>query len=385
MPIFACLNLIGMSEFKIRLVPPDVDAEVLKELSGNFAAVATDPGRSLRKFETQLCKKLGVSHALATNSGTAALHLALLSLGIGAGDEVLCPSFTFTATINAISYVGAVPVIVDSEPDTWNMDPEILEQTIKARIAVNKKPRALLLAHTYGMPAKLPEILKMCRQYEMPLIEDAAGSLGSKYENRYLAAFGDVGIISFNYNKIITTGGGGMLLTNHAHIRDKASYLATQARSNAPYYLHRDVGYNYQMNGFASALGIREMDLLDSRITKKRTVFANYQQAFKDHGLIGFQEELPGSYSNRWLSAMVFETPDLADCLKGYLEKNRIEARHLWNPMHKQPVFKHFPSYITGQAERLFKHGLALPSGTGLTNAQQSEIIEHIQHFLKTS
>ena len=374
-----------MSEFKIKLVPPDIDVETLRQLPDLFAEVVTDPGKSLRRFEDLLCEKLGVSHALAVNSGTSALHLALLSLGIKAGDEVLCPSFTFAATINAISYVGATPVIIDSEPDTWNMNPEMVEQALKARFKINKKPRALLLAHTYGMPAKLAEIVKICKAHEIPLIEDAAGSLGAQYKDRYLGTFGDVGIISFNYNKIITTGGGGMLLTNNPHLKDQASYLATQARSSAPYYVHNEVGYNYQMNGLASELGILQMDSLDTRIAKKRLIFNNYRKAFSAYETINFQEEMPGFYSNRWLTTIIFDRYDTAGSLKNYLEKNAVEARHLWNPMHRQPVFEHFPGYINGQSEKLFKHGLALPSGTGLTEAQQIRIIELVQHFLKIS
>ena len=374
-----------MSNFKIKLVPPDIDVETLKQLPGRFAAQAADPGKSLRRFENAVSSKLGASHALALNSGTSALHLALLSLDIKAGDEILCPTFTFAATINAISYVGAIPVIIDSEPDTWNMDPEIVEQAVKSRAMLNKKPGALLLAHTYGMPAKVQEILKICKLHEIPVIEDAAGSLGSMCENRYLGTFGDVGVISFNYNKIITTGGGGMLLTDKTHIKEKASYLATQARSSAPYYVHREVGYNYQMNGLASELGIIQMDLLDARINKKKTIFNNYHDAFKSYDFVSFQKEPPGYNSNRWLTTIVFSQPNLAGNLKAYLEKHNIEARHLWNPMHRQPVFKHFPKCTNGLADWLFQHGLALPSGTGLTASQQSEIIELVQHFLKTS
>ena len=374
-----------MPEFKIKLIPPDIDAEVLRQLPTKFAEVAADPGRSLRKFEAILSEKLGARHALAVNSGTSALHLALLSLNIRAGDEILCPTFTFAATINAISYVGAVPVIIDSEQDTWNMDPEIVGQAIKSRLTANKKPSALLLAHTYGMPAKVTEILNICNQYEIPVIEDAAGSLGSRSGDRYLGTFGDVGIISFNYNKIITTGGGGILLTDKAHIKDRAAYLATQARSPAPYYLHQDIGYNYQMNGLASELGIIQMDLLDNRIEKKRTIFNNYQEALKPYGFVGFQKGLPGHYSNRWLSAVVFDRPGMAGNLKDYLEENGIEARYLWNPMHRQPVFKHFPNCTNGQAEWLFQNGLALPSGTNLTGPEQTEIIGVLEYFLKNS
>ena len=374
-----------MPEFKIKLVPPDIDTQALKRLPAKFAEVADDPGRSLRKFERMLSEKLGVAHALAVNSGTSALHLALLSLNLEAGDEILCPTFTFAATINAISYVGAVPLIIDSEPDTWNMDPQILQEAIKSRLASNKKPGALLLAHTYGMPAKIDEILKICDQYEIPVIEDAAGSLGSQYGDRYLGTFGHTGIISFNYNKIITTGGGGILLTNNAHIRDKAAYLATQARSNTPYYLHHDIGFNYQMNGLASELGIMQMDLLEERIDRKRDIFNNYHKALEPYDCITFQEELPGYYSNRWLTTMIFDRPDMAVNLKDYLEKNNVEARYLWNPMHQQPVFKHFPKYTNGYADQLFKHGLALPSGTGLSYSQQAEVIELVRRFLKNS
>ena len=373
-----------MSEFRIKLAPPDIDADILKQLPDRFTGGAADPGKSLRQFEQALCQKTGASQALAVNSGTSALHLALLSLNVKPGDEVLCPAFTFVATVNAISYVGAVPVIIDSEGYGWNMDPGLLEDTLKSRVALNKKPAALLLAHTYGMPAKISDILKLCQQYEIPVIEDAAGSLGSQYQGQYLGTFGDVGILSFNYNKIITTGGGGMLLTNRADIKNKAAYLATQARSSAPYYLHSDVGYNYQMNGLAAELGAIQMRLLDDRINKKRAIFNSYRQAFQTYDFITFQEEQPSHFSNRWLTTLVFDRPNLADALKKYLEENDIEARRLWNPMHRQPVFKHFPKSINGKADWLFKHGLALPSGTSLQEVQQTEIIDRIRHFLKT-
>ncbi|MDN5210968.1 aminotransferase class I/II-fold pyridoxal phosphate-dependent enzyme [Fulvivirgaceae bacterium BMA12] len=373
-----------MSEFRIKLAPPDIDAAMLKQLPGCFANGAADPGKSLRRFEQAICQRSGVTQALAVNSGTSALHLALLALGVNPGDEVLCPAFTFVATINAISYVGAIPIIVDSERDTWNMDPGIVEDILKSRVASNKKPAALLLAHTYGMPAKVAQVVALCQKYEIPVIEDAAGSLGARYEGQFLGTFGDVGILSFNYNKIITTGGGGMLLTNRADIKEKAAYLATQARSRAPYYVHRDVGYNYQMNGLAAELGASQIHLLDERIKKKRTIFNNYYRTLQTYDFIAFQEEQPGSCSNRWLTTLIFDRPDIAGSLKKYLEENSIEARHLWNPMHRQPVFKHHPQYINGTADWLFKHGLALPSGTNLSEGQQAEIIDLIRQFLKT-
>lgn len=371
-----------MPEYRIKLAPPDIKYNILEELPKHLSESVRDPGNSLRKFENMVKNKLEIAHALALSTGTGALHLALLSLDIGAGDEVLCPSFTFAATINAISYVGATPVIIDSETLTWNMSPELLKKAIEDRINDGKHPKALLLAHTYGMPAKMEEILSLCKIYRIPVIEDAAGSLGSKYKGKYLGAFGDVGIISFNYNKIITTGGGGMLLTNSKDIREKAAYLATQAKSNKPYYEHRQIGYNYQMNGLAAELGVSQFDSLDDRISKKRTLFENYVNAFSDNTFIQFQKEGEHSRSNRWLTTILLENASDSMLLREKLCERGIEARHLWYPMHLQPVFNHFPDYSDGSSEKLFNHGLALPSGTNLTMDQQLEVAECIKKHL---
>ncbi len=371
-----------MADYNIKLAPPEIDLKEIDALPLQFLNGVKDPGKSLRKFEAMVSKKLNVVHCLALNSGTSALHLALLALNIKPGDEVLCPSFTFAATINAILYTGAIPIIVDSEDETWNISPSLLLEAINDRVAKGKYPKALLLAHTYGMPARIDEIMAICEQYGILVIEDAAGSLGATYEDKYLGTIGKVGIISFNYNKIITTAGGGILMTNDAKIRDQAAYLATQAKSNKPYYEHQHVGYNYQMNGLAAEIGISQFDSLTAKIHKKRRIFDKYVKAFAGYPFITFQQEPINFQSNRWLTTILLESQDQIRLLREKLGSKAIEVRNLWNPMHLQPAFKHFPQYIDGTSESLFKTGLALPSGTGLSDDQHRIVCENIKSFL---
>lgn len=371
-----------MTHYKIKLAPPDIDESTMNLLSTQFGSAANNPSASLRKLEDQFKQLMGSKHALLVNSGTSAIHLALLSVGVERGDEVICPSFTFAATINAISYINATPIIVDSEKDTWNISPVLLREAIKDRIEKGKKPKAVLVAHTYGMACQLDEVMATCHEYNIPLIEDAAGSLGATYKGKMLGTFGDVGIISFNYNKIITTLGGGLLLTNNKGIRDRSYYLSTQAKSAKPYYHHEKVGYNYQMNGLAAELGLLQLNLLTERVEKKRSIHHLYFQSLDNLLGISLMQEQKKCFSNYWLSTILLDDADHVVKLKNYLEANGVEARFLWNPMHRQPVFSRFPSYLNGVADDLFERGLALPSGTSLTIDEQQFIIKIIKDYL---
>ncbi len=371
-----------MTKYKIKLAPPDIDESVMDILSKRFATAASNPNASLHKLEHQFTELMGSKYALLLNSGTSAIHLALLAVGVELGDEVICPSFTFAATINAISYINATPIIIDSEEKTWNMSPDLLQKAIVDRIEKGKKPKAVLVAHTYGMPCQLEEILEICREYDIPLVEDAAGSLGAKYKGKMLGTFGDVGIISFNYNKIITTMGGGLLLTDNEAIRKKSYYLSTQAKSAKPFYHHEEVGYNYQMHGLSAELGLLQLDLLEERVEKKRSIHNLYFEALNDFSDITFLKEQENFFSSYWLSTVVLKDEGDVVRLKKHLSDSGVEARFLWNPMHRQPVFSEYPSYLNGVSDNLFKHGLALPSGTGLTKEQQQFVIKMIMDFL---
>ncbi|MDN5205372.1 aminotransferase class I/II-fold pyridoxal phosphate-dependent enzyme [Fulvivirgaceae bacterium BMA10] len=372
-------------KYKIKLVPPDLDRQIVENSLEQFSDSIKDPNRSLRKFESTICDFTGSRFALVVSSGTAALHLAMLLLDIKEEDEVICPTFTFAATINTISYVGAHPVIIDSERQTWNMDPELLVKAIEDRVSMNKLPKAVMITHTYGMPARLDELLEICDHYNLPVIEDAAGSLGSSYNEKSVGTFGEIGVISFNYNKIITTAGGGVLLSHNPKHIERAQYLATQAKLPHDFYVHEEIGYNYQLNGFAAELGLNQFSTLKNRIAKKRAIYRRYVEALDDIEAIKFLPESTPGVSNRWLTTITLENNPQAKALKNHLEEKSIEARFLWNPMHRQPVFKKFPSYLSGVSDDLFSSGLALPSGTGLEIDEQEEVINGVREFFETS
>ena len=372
-------------KYKIKLVPPELDRQAIEDSLDQLSNSIKDPNKSLRKFESTICDFTGSKYALVVSSGTAALHLTMLLLDIKQEDEVICPTFTFAATINTISYVGARPVIIDSEKQTWNMDPGLLAKAIEDRVRMNKLPKAVMITHTYGMPAKLDELLEVCDHYNLPIIEDAAGSLGSSYNGKSVGTFGEIGVISFNYNKIITTAGGGVLLSrNQKHI-ERAQYLATQAKLPHDFYVHEEIGYNYQLNGLAAELGLNQFATLNDRITKKRAIYERYVEALDDIEAISFLAEPKLGFSNRWLTTIILEDKTKVKALKNHLKENYIEARFLWNPMHKQPVFKKYPSYLSGVSDDLFSSGLALPSGTGLEIDEQEEVISRIRKFFGAS
>ncbi len=334
-------------------------------------------GPHVNAFEQDLCNYTGAKHAAALSSGTAAIHLALILLGVGKGDKVLCQSMTFSATANPIVYQGATPVFIDSEEETWNMSPEHLEEAIVSIMKEGEKPKAIIPVHLYGMPAKMKEILEIGKKYDIPVIEDAAEALGASISGKKCGTFGIMNILSFNGNKIITTSGGGALLSDNEKFIEKARFLATQARDDAPHYQHSEIGYNYRLSNVLAGIGRGQMQVLDDRVSQRRKVFDFYKNYFdeknKNKGYnVRFQTEPEGFFSNRWLTA-VFIDPEKnkgvnREKLRLSLEKENIEARPLWKPMHLQPVFKGTDFYGDGTSEKLFDDGLCLPSGSNLTH-----------------
>ncbi len=339
-------------------------------------------GPHVNGFEADLQAFTGVGHAAALSAGTAALHLALILLGVKVGDEVICQSFTFSASANPITYQGAVPVFVDSEKETWNMSPALLEAAIADRLALGKKPKAIIAVHLYGMPAKMAEIAAIADKYDIPLIEDAAEALGSNIDGKMCGTFGKLNILSFNGNKIITTSGGGALLSEDGEMIAKARFLSTQARDNAQHYQHSHIGYNYRMSNVVAAIGRGQMMVLNERIAARRANYERYLKIFGEINAKGYHiallPEPEGFFSNRWLTTVTINPAENRgvdrEMLRLALEAENIESRPLWKPMHLQPVFAHCPFYGNGTSERLFEQGLCLPSGSNLNEADWERI-----------
>lgn len=335
-------------------------------------------GANVSNFEKELAACLKIEHCAALVSGTSALHLALIITGVKQGDEVICQSFTFSATANPIKYLNAIPVFVDSEKETWNMDPELLEIAIKDRINKGKKPKAILIVHLYGMPAKMDEIVRISSEYEIPLIEDAAEALGSKYKEKHCGTFGIMGILSFNGNKIITTSGGGALVSNNQEYINKARFLSTQARDKAPHYQHSEIGYNYRMSNIVAGIGRGQLEVLDRRVEQRRDNNNFYRRVLENHDGITFLTEQLYSRSNYWLTTILIDPEQNGGITNNFIlsefEKENIECRPLWKPMHLQPVFKDAPAYLNGFSEYAFNHGVCLPSGSNLTDEEKFRI-----------
>lgn len=333
-------------------------------------------GPNVDNFEKELAMYLGAGHVAALSSGTAAIHLALILAGVVDGDEVLCQSFTFSASANPILYQRATPVFIDSEELTWNMCPDLLEKAIQDRIMLGKKPKACIVVHLYGMPAQIIRIKEICDKYDIILIEDAAEALGSHVAGKKLGSFGKIGILSFNGNKIITTSGGGALVCDDESLVSKARYLSTQARDPAPHYQHSEVGYNYRMSNIAAGIGRGQLKVLEEWIRLRRRNFEYYSTTLA----LKWQNEPQGYYSNRWLSCATFESNEERQIIVEELAKNSIETRPLWKPMHLQPVFENFPAYCNGVSEQLFHTGLCFPSGSNLEESDLNVIVKTIVH-----
>lgn len=341
-------------------------------------------GPNVTHFETALATYQGVGvRVAALSSGTAALHLSLILAGVKAGDEVICQSMTFSASANPIAYLGATPVFIDSEYTTWNLCPIALEAAIVDRIRLGKKPKAIIGVHLYGMPFQVDEIQEIAKKYEITLIEDGAESLGSTYKNQKCGTFGDFGVLSFNGNKIITTSGGGALITKSDAMKDKAVFLATQARDQAPHYQHSEIGYNYRMSNISAGIGRGQMEVIANRVLQRRAMHQFYQDIFKDSKKVQvFSEPSSDYYSNFWLSTLLTDSYETRETIRLALEEQNIEARPLWKPMHLQPVFAGTSFYGTQVAEDLFNRGLCLPSGSNLTDEERNRIQRVLVRFV---
>ena len=406
--IYLCLAHMSESGAEQKYIKEAFDTNWVVPLGPNVNGFEED----LKRFASQPDKEV-----VALSAGTAAVHLALIACGVGPGDEVIVQSFTFCASSHPITYLGATPVFVDSVPDTWNMDPELLETAIKDRLEkTGRKPKAIVPVYLYGMPARIDEIMEIARRYEIPVIEDAAEGFGSTYRGQFVGTFGEYGVLSFNGNKMITTSGGGALICPSKAAKERILWLATQAREAYPYYQHEAIGYNYRMSNICAGIGRGQMTVVDSHIAHHRHVADLYREAFREVDGISFHEEGEGMESNYWLSTILLDErlkvkgEELAyaetvngavggaagvvhgggtvhtDCepnrnveaLRMALDREGIESRPLWKPMHKQPVYKHAPAYVNGVSEGLFRRGLCLPSGPMVSEEDVCRIVETI-------
>ena len=373
-----------MAQDKIWLSSPHMGGTEQNYVNEAFATNWVAPlGPNVNNFETDLEKYLNQDIFVgALSSGTAAIHLGLIMLEVKAGDEVICQSMTFSASANPIAYLGATPVFIDSEMDTWNMCPIALEEAIKDRISKGKKPKAIIPVHLYGMPAKMNEIRSIATQYDIPILEDSAEALGSSYKNQKCGTFGDISVLSFNGNKIITTSGGGAMVTHTKELKDKAVFLSTQARDNAPHYQHSEIGYNYRMSNICAGIGRGQMEVLDKHVTLRRANHHFYKTIFSTIDDVQLLTEPSADfYSNHWLSAILLKSFEQREALRLAFDAENIETRPLWKPMHLQPVFKNTPYYGTSVSENLFEKGLCLPSGSNLTETDITRILSVIENF----
>jgi dTDP-4-amino-4,6-dideoxygalactose transaminase len=373
-----------LTKTKIYLSSPHMGGSEQKFVSEAFDTNWIAPlGPNVDGFENDIQHYLNNNkHVAVLSSGTAAIHLALELLHVSKGDEVLCQSFTFSASANPILYQGATPVFIDSESDTWNMSPELLEIAIIDRIEKYKKPKAIIAVHLYGMPYKATEINRIAKTYDIPVIEDSAEALGSSYFGKACGTLSDIGILSFNGNKIITTSGGGALITGNLELKDRAVFLSTQARDNAPHYEHSSIGFNYRMSNVLAGIGRGQMEVLDNRVKARRRNFDFYKKNLSKHTSISFLEEPEGFYSNRWITCIKTNSFELRERLRLDLLQDDIESRPLWKPMHMQPLFKDCLHFTDGTSEALFDNGLCLPSGSNLNQNDLDRILNIISNTL---
>jgi len=358
---------------------------VSKALETNWL---TSGGPNVAEFELRLKDYLEDDFFItALNSGTSAIHLALILLGVQAGDEVICQTMTFSASVNPVLYQGAIPIFVDSEAETWNICPDYLEAAIKDRIKKGKKPKAIIAVHLYGTPYKINEIHAIANRYQIPIIEDSAEALGSSYKGKKCGTFGDFGILSFNGNKIITTSGGGALISNSNEIQQKAVFYATQSKDEAVHYQHSEIGYNYRMSNICAGVGLGQIIILEDNVEARRNNHLFYRELFSENKNVELFEVLNEDYfSNYWLNTILVtqEGNKNKENLRLALEAKNIESRPLWKPMHLQPIFEKYPYYGKALAAELFEKGLCLPSGSNLTNEDRNRIKEVIDTFFKT-
>jgi dTDP-4-amino-4,6-dideoxygalactose transaminase len=378
---------------KIWLSLPHIGKNELNYVNEAFESNWIAPlGPHVNAFEEGLQKQTQTKYAAALSSGTSAIHLALILLGVKAGDIVFCQSITFSASANPISYQGAIPVFIDSENDTWNMDPKLLKIALEDAKQNDKLPKAIIPVHLYGMPAKMNDIISIANEFNIPVIEDAAEALGSSINEKPCGSFSDLGVLSFNGNKIITTSGGGALLSNNREIIEKARFLATQARDSAPHYQHSHIGYNYRMSNVLAGIGRGQLEVLNDRVKSRRNNFDRYKQYFLKQNNAGFeiefQEEPRGYYSNRWLTCILVDPTKnkglTREDIRLTMDTENIETRPLWKPLHQQPVFATSQNYLNGVSDKLFENGLCLPSGSNLTEEEFERIFNCLDKiFLK--
>lgn len=368
---------------KIWLSSPHIGNNELQYVIEAFATNWIAPlGPHVNAFEQGLQEQTQTKHAAALSSGTSAIHLALILLGVNSGDTIFCQSITFSASANPIVYQGAISVFIDSEKDTWNMDPKLLKIALEEAKQNGNLPKAIIPVHLYGMPAKMREIISIANEYGVPVIEDAAEALGSNINGKPCASFGTFGVLSFNGNKIITTSGGGALLSEDAEMIERARFLSTQARDKAPHYQHSHIGYNYRMSNVLAGIGRGQLEVLNDRVTARRRNFEKYRQYFSKQNNKGFeiqfQEESEGYFSNRWLTCIVVDPTKnkglTREEIRLAMDIENIETRPLWKPMHQQPVFANAKSYLNGVSDYLFENGLCLPSGSNLTDEEFERI-----------
>ncbi len=367
---------------RIFLSPPDVGpgerALLLEAFDSNWIAPL---GPHVDAFERELSAMVGAEHAAALSSGTAALHLALLLLGVARDDEVLVSSFTFAATANAVTYVNAKPVFIDSDQSSWNMDPQLLCDELEACARRGRLPRAVIAVDLYGQCCDYAPINEVCARYNVPLIEDAAEALGATYKDRQAGSFGDFGVFSFNGNKIITTSGGGMLVSNNKEYIDKARFLATQARDPAPHYQHSHIGFNYRMSNLLAAIGRGQLKNIEQKIERRRENYAFYREFFASTPGIEFMPEASFGRSTQWLTCITIDSRQFGasrEEVRLHLERLNIESRPLWKPMHLQPIFRNYRVRNNGVSEKLFEDGLCLPSGSSLTSSQREFVAQSV-------
>jgi len=363
---------------RIFLSPPHMSGKEQHYIAEVFESNYIAPlGAFVNRFEENLRQYIGVNHALALSSATAGLHLALRVLGVGAGDYVLASSFTFIGSVNAILYQNAKPIFVDSD-ESWNISPELLSQAIKEAPI---KPKALIITHLYGQVCKLEEIVEICKEEGIYLIEDAAESLGASYKDKQSGSFGDMSVYSFNGNKILTTSGGGMLVSNNEDWIEKSKFLSTQAKEDFLHYEHTEVGYNYRMSNVLAAIGVAQMEVLDKRVNRRREIFKCYQKELSSIEEIIFMPEISGSRGNRWLTTLCLKKTNPQDIMDA-LENENIESRPLWKPMHMQPLFKDAMVIEDGTSQRLFETGICLPSGSSMTDEDVMRVCTLIKRVL---
>ena len=363
---------------RIYLSPPHLNGVeaslVMAAFDSNWIAPV---GPDLLLFERQLCRITGVRRAAALSSGTAAIDLGLRILGVGPGDQIVCSTFTFIGSVGPAVHQGAVPVFIDSEPRSWNMDPEALRAALEDGARRGVRPKAAVVVHLYGQSADLDPLLSICQEYGVPLVEDAAESLGATYQGRHTGTFGRFGVYSFNGNKIVTTSGGGALVSDDAELIQRVRYLATQARDPAPYYQHSQVGFNYRLSNILAALGRGQLRSLEQRVAARRRNCEDDMQALGDVPGIRFMPEASYGRSSRWLTCLTIDAREFGcsrETVRLRLEAENIESRPLWKPMHKQPVFRGCAYFGSGLSERLFRDGLCLPSGSSLTEGDLERV-----------